>query len=103
MRTTLLIILLFITASTEAQVSIQLEKSTHKKSAVLSFAIQSAEEVKAEIAVFSNTYVIQVNEVSIKKGNSTWEIPLADAPLGNYFILVKGEKLHEQKSFVIEE
>jgi hypothetical protein len=103
MRIALLFTLLFLAASTEAQVSIQLVKSTYKKSDLLSFTIQSAEDVRAEIAVFSNTHVVQVNEVNIKKGNSAWEIPLADAPVGNYFILLKGEKLHEQHSFVIEE
>lgn len=103
MRIVLLFMLLFMAASTEAQVSIQLVKPAYKKSEILSFTIQSAGDVRAEIAVFSNTHVVQVNEVSIKKGISTWEIPLADAPLGSYFILVKGEKIHEQQSFVIEE
>jgi hypothetical protein len=100
-----LLLLLFFgcAVSIQAQVKIDLPNTPLKKASTLSFSIQANDEVKAELAVFSNTYVVQVNEVSIKKGTSSWEIPLGDAPVGSYFLLIKGDKIHEQKSFVIAE
>lgn len=67
----------------------------------LTFSIQTKSDLKAEIAIFADTYLGYQAQAVLNAGQHTYAIPTKDWPAGKYYILLKNEELHVQHDFIL--
>jgi|GEM_PF-5533981 len=76
-------------------------RDSYTKGDTLSFEVSVNEDAVLEVSVFANDLVLLYSNDRLRAGEHTYRIPVADAKPGTYFILAKGEGVHEQKQVAI--
>jgi hypothetical protein len=108
MRLILTLLAVLVTLSFQAQTnkSTDVEISglpvSMKQGETLKFELIAKKDIKAEVAIFMDTYLAYQANAEIKSGILTYEFDTTDWKKGKYYVLVKNETIHYQLDFVLE-
>ena len=68
----------------------------------LTFDVHCTKESLLEVSVFSGSRVLLYTNDQLREGHYTYRALTADVEPGQYFVLVKGAGIHEQRTVVVE-
>ena len=86
-----------------AQVSIILASKEVKTNSKTQITVVSENPIDVEFSVFSSTHLVVTQEAHLTTKHTTFDVSFNDAPIGKYYILVKGKDLHEQGTIYVVE
>ena len=83
-----------------AQSAIHLEvpKTTLSIGDTLPFFVQPESAIELEIAVFSDNTMVFHQHSIVRAEKQSFKVPTAALPEGKYYVLVTGDKIHEQET-----
>ncbi|MEN9348734.1 MAG: hypothetical protein RLZZ77_2245 [Bacteroidota bacterium] len=103
MRLLLSLLFALCTQCLSAQVSIILSSKEVKTNSETQITVVSENPVDIEFSVFSSTHLVITQEAHLSDKHTTFDVSFKDAPIGKYFILIKGKDLHEQGTIYVVE
>ena len=73
-----------------------------KQGEALKFELIAKKDIKAEVAIFMDTYLAYQANAEIKAGTLTYEFDTTGWKPGKYYVLVKNGTIHYQVDFKLE-
>jgi hypothetical protein len=94
--------LVCVVSFAQIAVTVDLAKAELQSSDTLLFTVGTGAQVDLEVAVFSENEMVLHERPKLNGPNHQYRILAARMKPGKYYVLVTGDAIHEQRSFIVK-
>lgn len=89
-------------ANAQSAIRLEVPKTTLSIGDTLPFFVHPESAIELEIAVFSDNKMVFHERSKVSAEKHSFKVPTAGLPEGKYYVLVTGDKIHEQETIQLK-